>query len=144
MTRLIHIVNGPNLDRLGRREPAVYGTDTLDDIEEMLRTHAARHDATLSFVQSSHEGALVDALHAADDARAHAVILNAGAYTHTSIALHDAVRAIAVPVIEVHLSNPQARETFRHASFIAPVARGSIAGFGATGYRLALDAALAL
>jgi len=141
---LIYVLNGPNLNLLGLREPEVYGTDTLDDIAERLEERAKALGVTLDIRQSNHEGHLVDWLHEARLKGAKAAILNAGALTHTSVALHDAVKAIALPVIEVHLSNPQAREAFRHHSFVAPVARGTITGLGALGYELALDAAARL
>ena len=141
---LIYVLNGPNLNLLGLREPEVYGSDTLDDIAERLEERAKALDLKLEIRQSNHEGHLVDWLHEARLEGAKAVILNAGALTHTSVALHDAVKAIELPVIEVHLSNPQAREAFRHHSFVAPVARGTITGLGALGYELALDAAARL
>ena len=141
---LIYVLNGPNLNLLGLREPEIYGSDTLDDIADRLQDRARALKVTLDIRQSNHEGHLVDWLHDARRTRAKAVILNAGALTHTSIALYDAVKAIELPVIEVHLSNPQARETFRHHSFVAPVARGTITGLGALGYELALDAAVRL
>lgn len=141
---LVYILNGPNLNLLGSREPAVYGTDTLDDIAARLTDRASELGLVVDLRQSNHEGHLIDWLHEAGARRARAVILNAGGFTHTSVALRDAVAAIPTPVIEVHLSNPHAREPFRHASLIAPVARGSIAGFGAHGYALALDAAARL
>lgn len=133
------ILNGPNLNRLGQREPGVYGRVTLAEIEALVRDHAARHEVDIETLQSNHEGALIDAIHAAADT-ADGIVLNAGAYTHTSVALHDAIASVAVPVVEVHLSNIHAREAFRHRSFIAPVALGQIAGFGPQGYLLALDA----
>ena len=138
---LIMVLNGPNLNLLGTREPEIYGADTLDDIAAAMEERAQALAVEVDLRQSNHEGHLVDWLHEAAARGARAVILNAGAYTHTSVALRDAVKAIAVPVIEVHLSNPHARERFRHHSHIAPVARGSIAGFGAASYLLALDAA---
>lgn len=139
MAHPIFVLNGPNLNRLGRREPGVYGTTTLEDIAGMCRTAGERLGLAVEFRQTNHEGTLVDWLHEADD-RARGVALNAGAYTHTSIALHDAVRAISVPVIELHLSNVHAREPFRHHSTIAAAALGVIAGFGPTSYVLALEA----
>lgn len=141
---LIYVLNGPNLNLLGTREPAVYGTDTLDDIAARLTARASVSGAVVDIRQSNHEGHLIDWLHEAHARGARAVILNAGGYTHTSVALHDAIRAIAVPVIEVHLSNPAAREPFRYVSLIAPAARGTITGLGALGYELALDAAMRL
>ena len=141
MSTLVYVLNGPNLNLLGTREPAVYGTATLDDIATMLDDRAQGLGLTVDLRQSNHEGHLIDWLHEAGSRGARAVILNAGALTHTSIALHDAVRAVAVPVIEVHLSNPVAREDFRHVSWVGRAARATIAGFGPLGYALALDAA---
>ena len=138
---LIFILNGPNLNLLGTREPEIYGAETLDDIAAMLANRASELEVTVDMRQSNHEGHLIDWLHEAGARNAKAVILNAGGFTHTSVALRDAVSAIPTPVIEVHLSNPAAREPFRHDSLIAPVARGSITGLGALGYALALDAA---
>lgn len=140
----IFVLNGPNLNLLGTREPEIYGADTLDDIAGALEDRARALGVRIDMRQSNHEGHLIDWLHEANATGAQAVILNAGAFTHTSIALHDALKSIRVPVIEVHLSNPHAREPFRHRSFVAPVARGTIAGFGAMGYELALDAAARL
>lgn len=131
------ILNGPNLNLLGTRQPEVYGSTTLSDIEAMCRDHAP--NVAITFDQSNHEGALIDAIHAAK-ATQDGIILNAGAYTHTSVALHDALASVELPCVEVHLSNIHAREAFRHHSFIAPVALGQIAGFGAQSYTLALDA----
>ncbi len=142
--QLIFVLNGPNLNLLGTREPEVYGSDTLDDIAFSLSARAEDLGVKLDIRQSNHEGHLIDWLHEAQDAGAKAVILNPGGYTHTSIALRDAVAAIETPVIEVHLSNPQARESFRRRSMIAGVAKGSIVGFGALSYVLALDAAARL
>ncbi len=141
---LIFVLNGPNLNLLGQREPELYGTATLDDIAASLSTRADALGVTLDIRQSNHECHLIDWLHEAREAGAKAVLLNPGGYTHTSVALRDAVAAIGVPVIEVHLSNPQARESFRRRSLIAGVAKGSIAGFGAHSYLLALDAAARL
>lgn len=140
--RQIHVLNGPNLNLLGTREPGVYGTLTLGDIETMLRGKAGAGVA-LTFAQTNLEGELVSLVQQAGLAGAD-VILNAGAYTHTSIALRDAIKGSGARVVEVHLSNVHAREDFRHTSMIAPVAIGVIAGFGATSYVLALDALLAL
>ena len=140
----VYVLNGPNLNLLGVREPEIYGTDTLDDIAGALEDRGRELGLGIDMRQSNHEGHLIDWLHEAQAEGAKAVILNAGAFTHTSVALHDAVKGISVPVIEVHLSNPQARESFRRRSFVAPVARGTIAGFGALGYQLALDAAARL
>ena len=136
----IYVLNGPNLNLLGTREPEIYGSDTLDDIAAELEEHAKEHGLAIDMRQSNHEGHLVEWLHEANAKGAKAVILNAGALTHTSIALLDAIKSIKVPVIEVHLSNPHAREEFRHKSYIAPVAKGTIAGFGPLSYQLALDA----
>jgi 3-dehydroquinate dehydratase-2 len=141
---VIFVLNGPNLNLLGTREPEVYGSDTLDDIAGRLEDKARALGVTVDVRQSNHEGHLIDWLHEAQASGAKAVILNAGGFTHTSVALHDAVKAVATPVIEVHLSNPQARESFRRRSLVAAAARGTIAGFGALGYELALDAAARL
>jgi 3-dehydroquinate dehydratase-2 len=141
---IIYVLNGPNLNLLGTREPDVYGSETLDDIAGMLEDRARELECEVDVRQSNHEGHLIDWLHEAQANAARAVILNPGGFSHTSVALHDAVKAIVTPVIEVHLSNPQAREPFRHRSFVAPAARGTIAGFGALGYLLALDAAARL
>jgi len=140
--RKIFVFNGPNLNLLGTREPEIYGYDTLDDIADRMEDEARRANVEIDFRQSNHEGHLIDWLHEANGEGALAVILNAGAFTHTSLALHDAIKAIAVPVIEVHISNPAARERFRHHSYVGMAARGSIAGFGPLGYMLALEAAL--
>jgi 3-dehydroquinate dehydratase-2 len=140
-SNLVYVLNGPNLNLLGTREPQVYGSDTLDDIAAMLEDRALGLALEVDLRQSNHEGHLIDWLHEAQARGIRAVILNAGAFTHTSIALHDAVKAITVPVVEIHLSNPHAREAFRHHSHISAVARGVIVGFGPLSYRLALDAA---
>ena len=142
--KLILVLNGPNLNLLGKREPGIYGSATLDDIGAALTQKASSLGLTVEMRQSNHEGVLVDWLHEAQTRSAAAVLLNAGAYTHTSIALLDAIRAIDVPVIEVHLSNPHTREAFRHTSWIAQAAKGTVAGFGADSYLIALDAAARL
>jgi 3-dehydroquinate dehydratase-2 len=141
---LVFVLNGPNLNRLGQRQPDIYGAESLDQIVERLHARAEALGIALDARQSNHEGHLVDWLHEAGDRGALAVILNAGALTHSSIALHDAILSIPTPVIEVHLSNPAARESFRHVSHVSPVARGIIQGFGSLSYMLALDAAAAL
>ena len=140
----VFVLNGPNLNLLGTREPEIYGSETLDDIAGSLEDRARELGLIVDVRQSNHEGHLIDWLHEANADGAKAVILNAGGLTHTSVALHDAIKAVAVPVIEVHLSNPQARESFRRRSLVAAAARGSIAGFGGLGYLLALDAAARL
>lgn len=143
-SRKIFVLNGPNLNLLGTREPEIYGYDTLDDIAERLEDVATRAHVEIEFLQSNHEGHLIDWLHEANAQGAHAVLLNAGGLTHTSVALHDAIKSITVPVIEVHLSNPDSREEFRHKSYVGMAAKGTIAGFGALSYSLALEAALEL
>ena len=135
----VYVLNGPNLNLLGTREPALYGRDTLVTIEARLQHQAAAAGVDLICRQSNHEGDLVDWIQEAGKAGAD-IILNAGALTHTSVALHDAIRGVAATVIEVHLSNTHTREPFRHHSFISPVAKGVIMGFGARSYELALDA----
>ena len=144
MTPTVFVLNGPNLNLLGSREPEVYGRDTLDEIAGRLEDRARELGLEIDMRQSNHEGHLVDWLHEAAASEAKAVLLNAGALTHTSVALHDAIRAIRTPVIEVHLSNPHARERFRHRSFVAMAAKGTVAGFGAASYLLALEAAATL
>ncbi|MFN3551793.1 MAG: type II 3-dehydroquinate dehydratase [Novosphingobium meiothermophilum] len=140
----VFVLNGPNLNLLGLREPDIYGADTLDDIAGMLEDRGRTLGLEIDMRQSNHEGHLVDWLHEAQADGAKAVLLNAGAYTHTSIALHDAIKAITVPVIEVHLSNPHRREGFRHRSYVGMAAKGTIAGFGAGSYLVALEAAALL
>jgi 3-dehydroquinate dehydratase II len=137
----ILFLNGPNLNLLGQREPEVYGTTTLADIEAKVREHAAKFDAEIDFRQSNIEGELVDWIQQ-EAGRVDVIVLNAAAYTHTSVALRDAISSIDVPAIEIHLSNVQAREEFRHTSLIAPVCRGVIAGFGAYSYILGVEAAV--
>ncbi|MDE2182456.1 MAG: type II 3-dehydroquinate dehydratase [Alphaproteobacteria bacterium] len=139
----IYVLNGPNLNLLGLREPEIYGRTTLEEIGKMVADRAKTHGLSVVFRQSNHEGQLVDWIQEARTKSA-AILINGGAYSHTSLAIHDALRAVDVPVIEVHLSNPQAREEFRHHSRISPVAKGVIVGFGAQGYLLAVDAAASL
>ncbi|MEM9971222.1 MAG: type II 3-dehydroquinate dehydratase [Pseudomonadota bacterium] len=133
------VLNGPNLNLLGTRQPDVYGSDTLADIETLCLETAGSMEADVSFFQSNHEGALVDAIHEARG-RDDGIVLNAGAYSHTSIALHDAILSSEVPTMEVHISNIHARETFRHHSYITPAAVGMISGIGILGYAFALQA----
>ena len=144
MADTIYVLNGPNLNLLGTREPEIYGSDTLDDIAGRLEDKAQALGLEVDVRQSNHEGHLCDWLHEAQAAGAKAVILNAAGLTHTSLALYDAIRSIKTPVIEVHISNPAAREAYRHKSYVAMAAKGTIAGFGAYGYELALDAAARL
>jgi 3-dehydroquinate dehydratase-2 len=136
---IVLLLSGPNLDLLGDREPDVYGTDTLADHVTRARAAAERRGLSLEHCQSNHEGELIDAVHAARR-RAAALVVNAGALTHTSWSLHDALAAFDGPVVELHLSNPAAREPWRHTSVVAPVAAGSVAGFGGYGYELAVEA----
>lgn len=141
--KTVFVLNGPNLNLLGTREPAVYGVHTLQDVEQMCLQACTRHGYALQFRQSNHEGALVDWIHEAG--RLHAagdlagVVLNAGAYTHTSVALLDAIKGTGVTLIELHISNVHARESFRHHSFIAAAAKAVMCGFGVQGYALAID-----
>jgi len=139
MARAILILNGPNLNMLGKREPALYGAGTLADIEMACVEKGKQLGLDIDFRQSNTEGTLVDWIQAAAGTFA-GIVINAGAYTHTSVALHDALRAAALPVIEVHLSNVYAREAFRHHSYISPVAKGIIVGLGPQGYTMAIDA----
>lgn len=144
MSNKIYVLNGPNLNLLGMREPEIYGSDTLDDIAGRLEDRARELGLEVDLRQSNHEGHLCDWLHEAQAEGAKAVLLNAGALTHTSLAIYDAIRSIRTPVIEVHISNPHAREAYRHKSFVAMAAKGTIAGFGTYGYELALEAAARL
>jgi len=144
MSQTVYVLNGPNLNLLGMREPEIYGSDTLDDIAAMLEDRAQELGLEIDMRQSNHEGHLVDWLHEAQAEGAKAVLLNAGAYTHTSIALLDAIRAIRTPVIEVHLSDPMTREPFRHTSYVGMAAAETVQGLGAQSYVVALEAAARL
>ena len=144
MSSVVYVLNGPNLNLLGLREPAIYGSDTLDDIAAMLEDRARELGLEIDMRQSNHEGHLIDWLHEANAEGAKAVLLNAGGYTHTSVALHDAIKSIKVPVIEVHISDPHKREPFRHVSFVGMAAADTVQGLGARGYVVALEKAAAL
>lgn len=135
----IQILHGPNLNLLGTREPGIYGQQTLEMINQMLLEEARRLEVAVEFFQSNHEGALIDRIQAAMG-QSQGIVINPGAYTHTSVAIRDAIAGVGVPTVEVHLSNIHQREAFRHHSYIAPVALGQIAGFGAESYRLGLQA----
>ena len=142
--KTILVLNGPNLNLLGTREPAVYGSQTLADVEALCATECAKRGFQLDFRQSNHEGVLVDAIQEAGRAQVAGtlagMVFNAGAYTHTSVALHDAIKGSGVTVIELHISNVHAREPFRHHSYLSPVVKGVMAGFGVKGYALAIEA----
>ncbi|OKH86987.1 type II 3-dehydroquinate dehydratase [Thalassospira sp. TSL5-1] len=139
MTKPVYILNGPNLNLLGQRQPEIYGATTLEDIKSLCENHAATQGLEIAFHQSNHEGVLVDQIQEAR-VKGCGIILNAAAYTHTSVAILDALLASDLPIIEVHLSNIHQRDTFRHHSFVSKAAKGMICGFGAQGYVLALDA----
>lgn len=144
MSNTIYVLNGPNLNLLGMREPEIYGSDTLDDIAGMLEDRGRELGLAIDMRQSNHEGHLIDWMHEAQARDAKAILLNSGAYTHTSLALYDCIRSIRTPVIEVHISNPHAREEYRRHSYVGMAAKGTIAGFGALSYVLALEAAARL
>ncbi len=139
----IHLLNGPNLNLLGSREPKIYGTTSLEEIENSCQQWAARNGVALTFRQTNSEGTLIEHIHMAD-AQANALIINPAAYSHSSVALFDALSAVSLPKIELHLSNPHTREAFRHRSYASPAVNGIICGFGPDGYILALTAALGL
>ena len=132
-------LNGPNLNRLGKREPSIYGTETLSDIENSLIQFGKQHQVNISCLQSNHEGQIIDWIHEAEESDVKGIILNPGAYTHTSYAIRDAIASINIPVIEVHISNIHKREAFRHLSVLAAVCEGQISGLGSFGYQLALE-----
>jgi 3-dehydroquinate dehydratase II len=144
MATTIYVLNGPNLNLLGTREPQTYGRATLQDVERLCRESAKRHAFAVEFRQSNHEGELIDWIQEAGAKKAAGILLNPGGYTHTSVAIRDAIAAVAVPLVEVHISNVFARESFRHVSHIAPIAKASLCGFGAQGYALAIDGLAAL
>lgn len=142
MAKKLLLLNGPNLNLLGTREPSVYGTATLADIESAATAQAVASGGSLSCFQSNHEGALIDRIHAAREEGIEAIVINPGGLTHTSVALRDALAAVAIPFIEVHISNIYQREEFRHHSYLSALARGTICGLGTDGYRFAIDFAL--
>jgi 3-dehydroquinate dehydratase II len=139
MSKTIYVLNGPNLNLLGTREPDVYGHQTLADVETLCRTAAAKFGMTAECRQTNREGEIVDFIHEAGTKKAAGIIINGGAYSHTSIAIHDALVGVQIPTVEVHISNVYARERFRHQSFIAKAAFATLCGFGIDGYRLAID-----
>lgn len=142
MAKHILLVNGPNLNLLGTREPEVYGSTTLADIEQAAKAHAATAGAVLTSFQSNHEGALIDRIHAAKGEGVDAIVINPGGLTHTSVALRDALAGVAIPFVEVHISNVHQRESFRHHSYLSGIAVGVICGLGVEGYRAAIEFAL--
>jgi 3-dehydroquinate dehydratase-2 len=144
MAKTIHVLNGPNLNLLGTREPDKYGHATLADVERLCRERAERHGFAVAFKQSNHEGEIIDLIHAAKREQAAAIVINPAGYSHTSIAILDALIASGVPTFEVHITNIHARESFRHQSYISAAARGVICGFGIEGYGLAIDGLAAL
>jgi 3-dehydroquinate dehydratase-2 len=144
MAKTVYVLNGPNLNLLGTREPKTYGRATLREVEKLCREAARRHKLEVECRQSNHEGEIVDLIHEAAAKKAAGIIINAGGYTHTSVAIRDAIAAVALPVIEVHISNIFARESFRHHSHIAAVTKASLCGFGVAGYALAIDGLAAL
>lgn len=142
MAKHLLLLNGPNLNLLGRREPEVYGVSTLADIEHSAKKQAAVAGATLECFQTNHEGALIDRIHLAKSEGIDAIVINPGAFTHTSVALRDALAGVAIPFVEIHISNVHRRETFRHHSFLSDIAVGIICGLGVDGYRVAIDFSL--
>lgn len=144
MAKTIHVLNGPNLNLLGTREPEKYGHATLADVERLCRERAERHGYAVVFKQSNHEGGIVDLIHAAAREQAAAIVINPAGYSHTSVAILDALIASGLPVFEVHITNIHARESFRHHSYVSAAARGVVCGFGIEGYGLAIDGLAAL
>ena len=142
--KTIYVLNGPNLNLLGTREPRIYGRATLKDVEKLCRNTAAAHGIAIEFRQSNHEGVIVDWIQEAGANKAAGIVLNPAGFTHTSVAIHDAIKAVSVPVIETHLSNIHAREPWRHLSYVSFVAKAIICGFGITGYALAIDGLAAM
>lgn len=140
----ILVIHGPNLNLLGQRENNIYGTTTLKEINQLLEKESQAHGVTLDIIQSNHEGEIVDAIQKAKENKVEAIVINPAGYTHTSVAIRDAIAAMNIPTIEVHLSNVHAREDFRQKSLIAPVAHGQISGFGVNSYLLGLQAAIKL
>lgn len=139
MAKHLLLLNGPNLNLLGTREPEVYGSTTLADIEQRASLQASKAGATLKSFQSNHEGALIDRIHAARQEGVDAIVINPGGLTHTSVALRDALAGVAIPFVEVHISNVHQRESFRHHSYLSGIAKAVLCGFGVDGYRLAID-----
>jgi 3-dehydroquinate dehydratase-2 len=144
MAKTVYVLNGPNLNVLGTREPETYGRATLKDVEQLCRERGERHAFAIEFRQSNHEGAIVDSIHEAAAKKAAGVVINPGGYSHTSIAILDAIKAVSLPVIEVHISNIHARESFRHRSYVSPAAKAVLCGFGVEGYGLAIDGLAAM
>jgi 3-dehydroquinate dehydratase-2 len=144
MAQTIYVLNGPNLNLLGTREPETYGHASLQDVERLCRARAKAVGLTVEFHQSNHEGALIDWIHEAGAKKAAGILINPGGLTHSSISIRDAIAAVKVPVVEVHISNIFARESFRHVSHVAPVAKASLCGFGIEGYALAIDGLAAM
>jgi 3-dehydroquinate dehydratase-2 len=144
MAKTIYVLNGPNLNLLGTREPEIYGRSTLKDVETLCRKAGAAHGIAIEFRQSNHEGAIVDWIHEAGAKKAVGIVLNPAGFTHTSVAIHDAIKAVKVPVIETHISNIHAREPWRKHSYVSFVAKAVICGFGIAGYGLAIDGIAAM
>jgi 3-dehydroquinate dehydratase II len=144
LAKTIYVLNGPNLNLLGTREPQIYGRATLKDVENLCRKTAAADGLAIEFRQSNHEGVIVDWIHEAGAKKALGIVLNPAGFTHTSVAIHDAIKAIEVPVIETHITNIHAREPWRHHSYVSLAAKAVICGFGITGYALAIDGIAAM